>query len=834
MFSAKDLFFAKGPAGGYTIAKSLRFRSSASAYLNRTPASAGSLTTWTWSGWVKRGALGSAQNLFSADRAAASEGAGIYFTSSDTLQMYAWNGSAYVYNYITTQVFRDPSSWYHLVFVLDTSNATSTDRVRIYVNGVRITAFGTSSTPTSGASGYVNGTQAHALGRSNYNTSQYFDGYLSEVNFIDGQALDPTYFGQTDTATGVWMPKAYTGTYGTNGFYLQFTDVGATLGSNTGYGKDFAGTNYWTTNNLSSTAGVTYDSMVDTPTNYDNGGNGAGNYCVLNPLIPSTNTFSQGNLVVTAGAAANAKFVSTIGVTSGKWYMEFAVSSWPNAAIGITSTTVPQSYLASADGNTSVGFWPNTTNTALYVNGVSQTFSGSATTWASTDIAGLALDADSGTIALYKNGTLVGSAYSYTSLWTGLTYFAGGNYISGQIYYANFGQRAFNSTPPSGFKALNTQNLPTPTIGATSSTNAASYMNAVTYNGTSASNTVVASATNSGNNPLAITFQPDFVWIKSRSAATDHKLTDSVRGVTKALISNTTGAETTDTNGLTAFTSTGFTVGSDSVYNNGTGPATYVAWEWLAGTAPTTDNVAGAGNVPTAGSVKINGSNSTSALSGSIAATRLSANVTAGFSVVTWTGTGSNATIGHGLGVAPKLIICKGRNVASDWAVYHATVGNGSYLYLDTTAAAAAGSMWNSTSPTSTVFSAGSPLNGAYNWVAYCFAEVAGYSKFGSYTGNGSTDGPFVYCGFRPRYIMIKNTADNTTSWSIWDTARSTYNVPTERLEANASSAESSLSQFDILSNGFKLRSTNANNASGQTIIFAAFAETPFSYSRAR
>lgn len=327
-------------------------------------------------------------------------------------------------------------------------------------------------------------------------------------------------------------------------------------------------------------------------------------------------------------------------------------------------------------------------------------------------------------------------------------------------------------------------------------------MAATLYTGTGAA----LSANNAVN---GVSFQPDFVWVKSRSAATDHKLTDSVRGVTKGLVSNSTAAETTDTQGLTAFSSGGFTVGTDTNYNNLA--ATYVAWQWKAGGTAVSN---------TAGSIT----------------SSVSANTTAGFSVVTFTTQASGtATVGHGLGVAPSLIIQKIRTLAADWYVYNVSIGAGNILKLNTTdASAAASTIWNSTAPTSTVFSLGSGWAGSYSTVAYCFAPVAGYSAFGSYTGNGSADGPFVYLGFRPRFIMLKRT-DSTSDWRIYDSSRTPSNADDNVLAANTSAAEDTASgAIDVLSNGLKFRDAGANNVSSATYIYMAFAENPFKYANAR
>ena len=285
-----------------------------------------------------------------------------------------------------------------------------------------------------------------------------------------------------------------------------------------------------------------------------------------------------------------------------------------------------------------------------------------------------------------------------------------------------------------------------------------------------------------------------------------------MRGVQKQVESNTTTAETTETTGLTAFGSTGFTVGALAQMN--TNAATYVGWQWLAGTT------------------------SSSNANGSITST-VSVGATQGFSVVTYTGTGANATVGHGLGVAPRMMIVKSRSGTTGWLVYHASIGNTGALFLELTDATNTASFhWNNTSPTSTVFSLGNGTRGNANgatYVAYCFSEVAGYSKFGSYTGNGSTDGPFVFCGFRPRWIMIKKTSAAGDSWYLKDTSRSPYNVGLESLLADTSGAEGAGESWDALSNGIKLRTTSSGvNTSGATYIYAAFAENPFKNSLAR
>ena len=338
-------------------------------------------------------------------------------------------------------------------------------------------------------------------------------------------------------------------------------------------------------------------------------------------------------------------------------------------------------------------------------------------------------------------------------------------------------------------------------------------MAATLYTGTNANLTV----TNTVN---GVSMQPDLVWMKRRSSASSHVLIDSVRGVTKTINSDSTVAESTSsgTSGLLSFNSNGFSLGTDTTANgstNGSGQ-TYVGWQWNAGGSTVTNT------------------------SGSISA-QVRANATAGFSIVTYTGTGANATVGHGLGVAPRMIIIKSRTFAGDWVVYHASIGNTGAVFLDLTNATSTSSLYfQNTSPTSSVFSIG--IAGGVNnsssdtYVAYCFAAVAGYSAFGSYTGNGSADGPFVFTNFRPRWVMIKRT-DANENWQMYDTSRNTSNVVGEYLLANSSGAGATITVLDFLSNGFKIRVDGTNpgvNTSGGTYIFAAFAENPLKYANAR
>ena len=784
-------------SGGYDVNNSLRLRASATAALNRTPGVAGNRKTWTWSGWVKRGSVSSEGYIFGTNTNIPISG--FSFGSDAKLRYRNYNGSTEDVQLFTTQLFRDPSAWYHIIVVLDTTQATASNRLKFYVNGSQITDFTTATYPSLNSDQAINATVPHDIGSYSLIYANY-DGYMAEVHFIDGSAKTPSDFGETDATTGVWKPKKYTGTYGTNGFYLKFSDIATTSGSNAGLGKDFSGnTNYWTTNNISVTAGVTYDAMIDSPTLKSET---IANYAVLNPLsnLGTAQTLSDGNLKLTNTSSTWGSKFSTIGVSSGKWYAEFTVLSASLNIVGViadadTTITGTDKYL----GNTANSYGYFHSNGNKYNNGTGSAYGASYTT---NDVIGVALDMDNGTLTFYKNGTSQGTAYSSLS---GVFYIGCSvSSASSSSFAANFGQRPFSYTPPTGFVRLNTYNLPDSTIKKGNT-----VMDATTYTGNSSTQTI----TNAG------AFKPDLVWLKCRSTAgTWNNWIDSVRGTSKTLYSNTTNAEGTD-NYLSAFNSNGFGLNTGDSGTNTSGN-TYVGWQWQAGQGSTSSNT-----------------------QGSITST-VSVNTTAGFSIVTYTGAGTSAgTVGHGLGVAPKLIIAKTRTNAQAWVAYHADLGINKYLILNATdAAGTLSNYWGSAAPTSTVFGVYTGNNiGNNNYlniptVAYCWAEIAGFSKFGSYTGNGSTDGPFVYLGFRPKFILIKNITTAGYSWQILDTARNTYNVMNAQLFPNSSAAEDTTNVLvDYLSNGFKLRNGDgAQNLNSNTYIYMAFAENPFRNSLAR
>lgn len=1172
----------------FGISNSLRFRSSASAYLSKSFASAGNRQKWTWAAWVKRGTLGTQQTLFAPTRSAAnisSEGY-IEFNTSNQLVIQAYTTQLRT----TTQVFRDPLAWYHIVVAMDTTKNIAEDRLQVYVNGVKVTSFAASAALTLNANYAWNQAVVHEIGRgTSVNSSRLFDGYMSDVYFIDGQALTPSAFGNFSAETRQWTPILYDGTFGSNGFYLDFKDN--TNLTNLGYDKS-GNSNHWTCNNISLTAGMTYDSMDDNPTN---------NFAVLNPF---NSTIDQGisNANLTINAFNQRRAAASFAVSSGKWYWEVTYGNSNGAYIGISLSRYDQRLITVENLGTRPGEYSWNHIQQIYVNTVFSTGYGSTLT--TGDIVGVALDLDAGTLTFYKNGLSQGLHSS------GLT----GEFVPalnggfGELFtgHCNFGQRPFAYEPPAGHQKLCSKNLPTPTItrgetgfdiatytgnggniqvgenqfpiynylidrslrfkgtnsnfsrtflssnastwtwsgwvkrtntgafdtlyGASTnnyiafnagnalvvrhsgtdqivttqlfndtsswfhilyrqttgtselyvngvlvgnsstigtvfntnvshqigSVNNSNYLqgymaevyfidgqslaptsfgewdingywvpkaytgtygtngfyldfedtsavanlgfdkssssnnwtpnnfsltsdstndsmvdsptnnyavldsltatyssgsmlngglslsftrssgtgrfavaaptilhpsnldiyfeitinslsfasgagvdlyisnqggqdvlfrrstvNIYNYNGVNTSTSIVLAANNvigfyvnrqtnqlvmtingsalgtlegwssslqsirvsgGGDGSAAMTVSinfgqrsfsytpptgsktlsmphiseytddlesPDLVWIKSRSAAQNHMLFDSIRGPGKFISSNLTTVETTDVNSLISFNKNGFYLGNNAVVN--TLNNTYIAWMWKSN-ATTVSNTSGT------------------------ITSQVRANPGYGFSVVNFTATGANATVGHGLGLPPVMIISKAYNNATPgWNVWHSALSGSEYLVLNTTAGKASlATMWNSQTPNSTTFSIGTSWLNNYQSIAYCFSEIEGFSKFGSYVGNGNADGPFVYCGFKPKYILIKRT-DTTGSWTTYDSERQATNVVGTYLLLDTTGIETGTANVDILANGFKLRSTlAAQNASNGAYIFAAFAESPFKYSTAR
>jgi hypothetical protein len=797
VFNNNLLLGAAGAAGGYTIDQSIRFNDDDSAYLYRTPSSAGNRKTWTWSCWFKRGNINlNGVRLFDAYGSASDSGyTEMEFSTGNTINFGGWNTTWFV----TSQVFRDVSAWYHMVLAVDTTQATAGDRIKFYINGEQVTAFSTQNFPSLNADLAINDTVDTRICQVRSGAgSKFFDGYLAEVYLIDGTALDASSFGEVNADTGQWVPIKYTGSYGTNGFYITGENSAA-------LGTDYSGNG----NNFTSSGLTSADQVTDTPTdNYSTWNSVSGTW-----LYPAT--FSDGNLTALRSSGGTNIVRSTISFpATGNWYAEFTIDATGSGShvwqVGVLKDDDPEAYDTveprasdAAGGYVYITNWSGSPVPSKANNGSAVSYGTGGT---ATDIIGVHLN--NGSLTFYHNNSSQGVAYTglsgdFVFAWSG----QGGAQVT-----ANFGQAGFTYTPPSSAVAVTTSNLSDPTIA-----DPTAQFGIVTYSAGATSLTFPGKG-----------FAPDLLWFKSRNTVNSHALFDVIRDFDKLVKSESTSAEETYyvgiSEGIDSIDSNGFTLypTDNGGYVNYTG-RTYVSWGWKA-------NGAGVSNTD-----------------GSITST-VSANTTAGFSIVSYVSNDTaGATVGHGLGVAPSVVIQKNRDSTDNWYVLHTSLSGAGYnLYLDLSNGEDSNTAWwNGTNPTSTVVTLG-PGNGAgsgpneptgENRIMYCFAEVEGFSKFGSYTGNGSADGPFIFTGMTPELVIIKRS-NTTENWIMLDNVRSEYNVTNDVLYPNLNQAEnvnSATTRVDNVSNGFKVRGTNTNiNASGSTYIFMAFARSPFKTANAR
>jgi len=925
--------FFNGSTGGYKIERSLIFSADSTSYLSRTPSAVGNRFKWTFSCWAKRGVLGSNRPMF-AVRPSSNDRFHLRFGSSDVIEIREVSGGGTLYLLESVEVFRDPSAWYHVVAAFDSTQAVASDRIKVYVNGSELTLTASTAIPQDTES-IVGDNKITFIGK---NSSNYYDGSLAEVHFIDGQRLTATDFAELDD-NGIWQPKRYQGGYGVdysnyatnpgsytgsvlnlfdgdtatgwenthasdyatvdltqggatsglsfstsfeiggifgdnhtleidhaggtytysgnpgtvfaylnlgaavtspiteirfkkidgnagapkwtairvdgyiftsglNSYHLEFLDTsGTTSGSNTGIGKDTSGNgNYFDSFNISVTTGSDSDTSVDTPTNYiASSGNNGGNYATLNPLATSTTiATANANLGVVATSSARGSSLATIAIGgSGKYYFECYLDSDKNAATGIA----PVEDADQIGSNTRFGFNAEghalRMDTALYqansgAISVSYTF-----TPVIGDTIGCLINLDDNEISWSQNGT-VGTVYSIQANTTWLPFSGCFNGGGATNHTLNFGQKPFDYLP-TGYQSICTTNLDDPTIA-----DGSTAMDVLTWNGDGSSTGSVS----------GLSFSPDLIWHKRRDLNSHNLLYDVIRGpsdgsTSNSLSSNLTNAEgSTNDNStygyLSGFDSNGFswTKGSTGEYFGVSG-ASHVDWAWDAGTSTV--------------------SNTDGSITSSVRA-----NPSAGFSIVTYSGNNSTSgSVGHGLNASPSMVVIKERHGTKNWKVAHTSLASTHMLTLNENYATGAAS-WNGV--TSSVFypaRSGDTYNNTSgeNYIAYCFAPVEGYSAFGSVDANGTTDNAFIYLGFRAKFVIFKRS-NGTGNWVMWDTSRNTYNVMDKYLFSNTSNAEGTDSQFDILSNGIKIRT--AGFASGGTYIYAAFAEHPFKTARAR
>jgi hypothetical protein len=817
--------------GGYEIEQSLRFNNTGeSVYLERTPSADGNKQVATLSFWIKNcgvsnsGATDNTRIMYAGNSTSDASYWQIMHTSAkfniNNYRSGPGNG-----NWTTDAQYRDPGAWYH--YVVSYNQGT----VNTYVNGelqsqsVTIGGWSGNVDTAFNSNGVLMRVGPKAIAASVKSI------YLAEYHWIDGQALTASDFGETDLLTNQWIPKKYVGTYGTNGFYLNFSDSASLGADSSGNGNNFTPTNLAAT-----------DQVLDSPTN---------NFATLNSLTNYPNTqgvnpqrvFSEGNTRVKHSVNAYGSVVTNVPVNFGKWYVECCVDDLYLNQCGMAVASAER-----VDDSQHIPFITDNGSGSGWGYDASSLFSMTTGTIVSTpnvkfsdgDIMAMTLDLDSSprTCEFFKNNVSIVSVPDIDSDGNMSDIIFAFGRRSGpsdmQEMTVNFGQdssfagkkTAQNNTdangigdfyyePPSGYLALCEDNLPDPSIA-----DPTAYFNTVLYTGNGSTQSI-----------SGVGFQPDFTWIKERTSTSSHRLYDTLRGVNTYLQSNSTDAEGTNAgNGLTSFDADGFSLGSNTAVNES--GITHVAWNWKA------DNTSGSSNTD-----------------GTITST-VSANTTAGFSIVSYTGTGvAGDTMGHGLSQAPEVVIMKkrasnGADGVRSWTVWNKDLTDGNYLYLNATNAQFGGRFFGEvgnvtypyTEPTASLITFGGVNTGQYqevnyngdDYIMYCFHSVEGYSKFGSYTGNGSTDGPFVYTGFRPAFVITK-AYGSTSSWQMFDSKRSPYNEVDKRLRADTSGAEDTNLERDFLSNGFKIRTNNATlNGSGVNLIYMAFAESPFKYSNAR
>ena len=768
--------------GGSTIERSLRFNGAdTTAHLTRTPSTSGNRKVWTFSAWIKIAHTDSGPNYIYAANNGNTSYVALYFESN---KLYTYFHPTNNYGEVSSRLFSDVGSWIHVVHQVDAGDFGQ----KIWINGEAL-SLNSGRNPANNDYGWNQSGVTHRVGNASWRNDNV-DGYLADVYHTDGQLKFPSDFGYTESQTGMWRPKKYEGTYGTNGFHLDFSDNSAATAA--ALGKDRSGNgNDFTPNSLSVSAGEGNDSFEDTPTD---------NFVTLNPLERFTHncTLSNGNLKATGPNESYPASAANIALSSGKWYYEFVINTkTSNPMCGVCKND----YVSGGAGRI---LYRSTGHYVMH-DGSEPTDPDSFDVG---DVIGVAIDLDdtAGNIRFYKNGTLQTVNSNLNSLKSQLSISTlGGLHPYIQMYHndvctVNFGQRPFSYTPPTGFKALSSNNLP-PTVP---SIIAKKHFDTIVYTPNSGALTVTG-----------LEFQPDFLWFKSRTQGYHHYVFDSIRGTgAKSLRPSDSTPEPAsgDATEINAFLPNGFSMaGSSGINDNGSGANGAVAWCWKGGGTAV--------------------SNSDGSITSSV-----SANQEAGFSIVTWTGSGADASIGHGLGKKPKVLFVKNRSASDNWKVWFKGVTtDDSYSFqLDTSGANYSGSdKWynqpNGNDTTTTTF--GVSNDGATNrsgelFVSYCWAEIPGFSKYGVYTGNGNSDGTFVYTGFSPIFIIYKKVA--AENWHMFDVKRQPNNTNATVIDPNRSAAETTdtNTQIDILSNGFKLRSSHGtSNASGSDYLYMAWAE---------
>ena len=840
----------------YQIDQSCRLNGA--EYLERTySGSPTSTTTGTLSVWFKKSANGNADSMFTSGNGSGDKELNFRILDDNTMRLNIYDGSSQVGSIVSTDLFRDTSAWYHFLALWDTSQATASNRLKMYVNGTQVTNLSDSTYPSQDQESYMfaDGRKV-AVGYQTWNSSGNVKGYLAEAYGIDGIAYTPSTFGETKN--GVWIPKDASSavTFGNGGFYLKFESSGDLGNDSSGNNNDF------TPSGLAAT-----DQMLDSPT-FDGTSNG-GNFCVLNPLGQQgggteSGTCTEGNLLT---AAADYGQIATFGLTAaqgGKWYWEaYCPTSSPSGLeLGISndmcnsSTAFGYNDPGSGPGADHIGYYGRDNDGTLHsgITDGTHAVAPYGPDYNSGEIVGIAVDVDNGKIWFSNgedgtsgnpdwitgdpadgsspargSGGSVTTALDFTKTW----YPSFGNWSgASRAMHFNFGQdSSFSGTktgsegaadgngygdfyynPPSGFVALCAANLTTPAADPADEKGPVNYF----------ANTLWTGDGNSGREmTIAMAKKPSLSVIKQRNSANGWNVW------TQAYNSgdydsfgefNSTGAWNANQGASGPYTAdpTATTLTLTAYGQVNASSDTYVNYKWVANGGTTSTNTEG----DIDSTVEVDDDR--------------------GISILSWTGTltGSGVKlIGHGLSAAPAMFITKSTSTTGNWWVFHTGATSWNYgLNLQSTAAQADKSGNGSMSaPTATVFSTnytdGLGTNGE-NLIAFCFSNKDGFSRLGSYEGNGNANGTYVYCGFRPTWIMTKSL-DSTSDWQIFDNERIGYNVDNNELQANETDAEATTDMIDILSNGFKCRIATDPNVA-ETYIFAAFAENPLKYATAR
>ena len=785
-------------AGTYEIERSLRFNKDDDSKLSRSwSGDDANLKTQTYSFWFKRKITGTQMFFLSCWNGSNTDRIGI--TADGQFFVEFKDGGSTEAEWHSDRVLFDEGTWYHAVVAIDTTQGVTDDRFKVWLNNEQITNWDTKNTVSENyeLDGLGRANKTHVMGAyagGTTSTNSHWDGYITEFHYLDGIVGTPADFGETNAATGQWIPIEYTGSYGAKGWYVNFSDNSDTTDAT--LGKDSSGNgNNWTPANLSVSAGIGNDSFIDTPTN---------NFMNMMSDGRLNCTISEGGMkMVTTGS--NVTSWSNFQIpTSGKWYFEvkMTTSSETMIAFDYKPKVNVAHNLPGDDSDFTV--YPYGGSYEIYYGG-SAVQSGSFGHGSGT-VYQIWFDRDNHTFKVVRDD----NAESFT--WNIPTALQAYPLTVGRVHTTTwtagtwewyFGGNGFNYTIPDGYKTLSTANLPEPTIKDPSK-----YYDNILYTG------------NNYQGTRAITglgFNPDIVCSKARSQASAGMLFDSVRGFAadkELRLDNdqSEGEEDTAQYGYTTALANGFNLVTGSAGDpNGnaalnTNSQTYATWCWKE-------------------------------------------SATAGLDIISYTGNGtSGRTLAHNLGVAPKLVIVKRTSASEDWFVYVGRMlgTTGAYVKLNTnTTSGTASGVFNTADTTDDNIILGDGTSTNHNgstYIAYAFAQVPGFSRFGSYTGNNDSDGHFIYTGFRPALLWIKRT-DSADNWAIYDEKRSDSGLNEQsgnridkhlRFDSSQSEVDQAATGLSFHSNGVKFHGSNGQVNGTGTYIYAAWAAAPFKYANAR